>query len=148
MITWTPEKEIKELINEIAEKEEAGIEIDMASLPSAEIPQGVDTMWPVWAMNEKGYCLVGDNAKDIEHISEVILAQQQMEYPELEEDISIDDNKDVFYAKEEWADQDIYIAFNVEDNKWYICVWSEHGGKYKNLWQAIKCIEESDWFSD
>ena len=45
--------------------------LDMASLPSAEIPDDVDTSYPVWAMDEGGNCLVGDGADQIEHLIDI-----------------------------------------------------------------------------
>jgi len=45
--------------------------LDMSSLPSAEIPDDVDTSYPVWAMDEGGNCLVGDGADQIEHLIDI-----------------------------------------------------------------------------
>lgn len=45
--------------------------IDMTSLPSAEIPDDVDTSYPVWAVDRSGYAMVGDGADRIEHLDEV-----------------------------------------------------------------------------
>lgn len=40
--------------------------VDMTSLPSAEIPDDVDTSYPVWAVDKSGNALVGDDATAIE----------------------------------------------------------------------------------
>ena len=45
--------------------------LDMASLPSAEIPDDIDTSYPIWAMDESGSCLVGDGADQIEHLFDI-----------------------------------------------------------------------------
>ena len=45
--------------------------LDMSSLPSAEIPDDVDTSYPIWAMDEGGSCLVGDGADQIEHLFDI-----------------------------------------------------------------------------
>lgn len=39
--------------------------IDMTSLPTAAIPDDVDTSYPVWAIDYSGHMLVGDAADDI-----------------------------------------------------------------------------------
>lgn len=46
--------------------------VDMADLPSAEIPEGMDTSYPVWAIDAHGRCLVGDEANEIETSEEVM----------------------------------------------------------------------------
>ena len=46
-------------------------DIDMCDLPSMPIPDDVDTLYPIWAMDKKGYCLVGDAADQIEHIDSI-----------------------------------------------------------------------------
>jgi acyl-[acyl carrier protein]--UDP-N-acetylglucosamine O-acyltransferase len=45
--------------------------VDFSDLPSAPIPDDIDTGYPVWAMDVQGYALVGDDARDIEHIDEI-----------------------------------------------------------------------------
>ena len=46
-------------------------DIDMSDLPSMPIPDDVDTLYPIWVMDKKGYCLVGDAADQIEHIDSI-----------------------------------------------------------------------------
>ena len=67
VMKWDHEdvRELKRLMD-IAE-----IEYEMTDLPSEEIPDDVDTLYPIWAMDKKGYCLVGDGADQIEHIDEI-----------------------------------------------------------------------------
>jgi hypothetical protein len=43
-----------------------GVEID--DLPSAPIPEWVDTCFPVWAVDVDGYALVGDLLDTVEHV--------------------------------------------------------------------------------
>ena len=50
-------------------------EIDMSNLPSADIPADIDTGYPVWALDARGYCLIGDGADEICTLAE--LRQQQ-----------------------------------------------------------------------
>ena len=45
--------------------------IDMASLPTVEIPVDIDTSCPVWAMDVHGRCLVGERADSIETLDEI-----------------------------------------------------------------------------
>ena len=52
-----------------------GQQVDFTSLPSVEIPEDIDTLWPVWAMDEDNYLLTGAEMTDIEHIDEVREAQ-------------------------------------------------------------------------
>lgn len=46
--------------------------INMSNLPTAEFPAGVDTGYPVWAMDVHGNCLTGDDASDIESVEDVM----------------------------------------------------------------------------
>lgn len=51
--------------------------IDLSGLPSSEkyteaIPVHVWLTYPVWAIDDKGFCLVGECACDIEHITIVL----------------------------------------------------------------------------
>ena len=46
------------------------VEIDMAALPSADIPSDVDTGYPVWAMDTSGMMLVGDDASSVMHLDD------------------------------------------------------------------------------
>jgi hypothetical protein len=45
--------------------------IDFSNLPSAPIPDDVDTGYPVWAVDVQGYALVGLGARDVEHIDKI-----------------------------------------------------------------------------
>jgi hypothetical protein len=45
--------------------------VRMDSLPSAPIPEGVDTAYPVWAVDKQGQALVGEGADEVESIEEV-----------------------------------------------------------------------------
>jgi len=56
--------------------------IDMSDLPSIEIPEGIDTSYPVWAMSSTGGMLTGECADCVETILDVIRAQN----PDLDED--------------------------------------------------------------
>lgn len=44
--------------------------VDMTDLPSMPIPNGLE-MYPIWAMDQSGYCLVGAAADSIEHIKTI-----------------------------------------------------------------------------
>ena len=81
-IKWIPNLPIEKLIEELAEierglSEEQKLEdvVDMASLPSAPIPPDIDTSYPVWAMDTRGYCLVGSTADQIERVDSIREAQ-------------------------------------------------------------------------
>ena len=45
--------------------------VDMAALPSAEIPDDIDTGYPVWACDKAGRCLVGTVADEIETLDQI-----------------------------------------------------------------------------
>ena len=45
--------------------------VDMADLPSAPIPEEVDTTYPVWAVDKQGMALVGPGADEVESVEEV-----------------------------------------------------------------------------
>ncbi|WP_394155693.1 hypothetical protein [Loktanella salsilacus] len=45
--------------------------VDMTSLPTADIPDDIDTSYPVWAVDLDGYALVGDQANEIETIEHI-----------------------------------------------------------------------------
>lgn len=49
----------------------------MDSLPSAPIPEGVDTAYPVWAVDKHGMALVGPGADEIESIEVVRAACEE-----------------------------------------------------------------------
>lgn len=46
-------------------------DIDWSNLPSCDLAPDLDTSYPVWAMDEQGFCLVG-NLDEIEHVTEVM----------------------------------------------------------------------------
>ena len=60
-------------LDEIVDR--AGREVEyyvrMDSLPSAPIPEGVDTAYPVWAVDRRGMALVGPGADEVESIEVV-----------------------------------------------------------------------------
>ena len=45
--------------------------VRMDALPSAPIPEGVDTGYPVWAVDKRGMALVGPGADEVESVEEV-----------------------------------------------------------------------------
>jgi hypothetical protein len=45
--------------------------VNVADLPSAPIPEWVDTGYPVWAVDVNGYALVGDLLDTVEHVDEL-----------------------------------------------------------------------------
>ncbi|MFA5409730.1 MAG: hypothetical protein WC343_13245, partial [Bacilli bacterium] len=45
--------------------------VRMDALPSAPIPEGVDTAYPVWAVDKQGMALVGEGADEVESVEEV-----------------------------------------------------------------------------
>lgn len=57
--------ELRDLLNKIDREE-----IDMSDLPTADIPEDVDTSFPVWAMDNAGNMLVGDSADQIMTLAE------------------------------------------------------------------------------
>jgi len=79
-IKWTPAGDIEDLIEELNEIKGSMDEQDWKSwadenysqLPSAPIPPEADTSYPIWAMDNDGYCLVGDSADMIEHIGSIM----------------------------------------------------------------------------
>lgn len=71
--TWDKENviELKDAIEAVFRMDENADQIiDMSDLPTEPIPDGLET-YPIWAMDKKGYCLVGDAADSIEHISDI-----------------------------------------------------------------------------
>ncbi len=60
-------------LDEIADRADRRAEdcVRMDSLPSAPIPEGVDTAYPVWAVDKRGQALVGEGADEVESIEEV-----------------------------------------------------------------------------
>ena len=51
--------------------------VRMDSLPSAPIPEGVDTAYPVWAVDKHGMALVGPGADEVESVEEVRVACEE-----------------------------------------------------------------------
>lgn len=51
--------------------------VRMDSLPSTPIPDGVDTAYPVWAVDRQGMALVGPGADEIESVEEVRAACEE-----------------------------------------------------------------------
>ncbi len=45
--------------------------VDLTALPTVEIPDDIDTSYPVWSMDKSGNMLVGPEANEIEHIDDV-----------------------------------------------------------------------------
>jgi hypothetical protein len=43
--------------------------VDIDELPSAPIPEWVDTIYPVWVVDVDGYALVGDLLDTVEHVN-------------------------------------------------------------------------------
>ena len=83
---WNPSESIEDLrdllvevhevlgaVNQIAHQGdgEERYGIDMSDLPSIEIPEGVDTAYPVWAVDKRGMALVGPGADEVESVEEV-----------------------------------------------------------------------------
>lgn len=70
-ISWLVELLTK--LDETADRADRKAEdyVRMDSLPSAPIPEGVDTAYPVWAVDKQGMALVGPGADKVESIEEV-----------------------------------------------------------------------------
>ena len=75
---WDTEdiSELVELLAKLGEiVDRAGREVEyyvrVESLPSAPIPEGVDTAYPVWAVDKRGMALVGPGADEVESIEVV-----------------------------------------------------------------------------
>ncbi|WP_461369669.1 hypothetical protein [Candidatus Darwinibacter acetoxidans] len=71
-----------ELLTKLGEiVDRVGWEVDyyvrMDSLPSALIPEGVDTAYPVWAVDKQGMALVGPGADEVESVEEVRAACEE-----------------------------------------------------------------------
>jgi len=62
-------------LDEIVDRADGRVEVQdyvrMESLPSAPIPEGVDTAYPVWAVDRHGMALVGPGADEVESVEEV-----------------------------------------------------------------------------
>ena len=68
-LKWKPNQPIEKLRDEIRAND-VGTSV-MCNLPSAPIPPDIDTGYPVWAMDNHGYCLVGNTADEIEHVNSI-----------------------------------------------------------------------------
>ena len=70
-ISWLVELLTK--LDETADRADRKAEdyVRMDSLPSAPIPEGVDTAYPVWAVDKQGMALVGPGADEVESVEEV-----------------------------------------------------------------------------
>lgn len=68
-------EDLRDMLAELKEANERNQfmvdEVDMADLPSEDIPDDIDTSYPVWAMDKRGFCLVGAAADVIEHVDTV-----------------------------------------------------------------------------
>jgi hypothetical protein len=73
-------KEVLGLVNQVAAvgaaEDRYGIRID--SLPSAAIPEGIDTSYPVWAMDTSGRMLIGEAMDNITTITDVVICQSDL----------------------------------------------------------------------
>ena len=74
---------LMELLTKLGEiVDRAGREVEyyvrMDSLPSAPIPEGVDTAYPVWAIDKHGMALVGPGADEVESVEEVRAACEEL----------------------------------------------------------------------
>ena len=78
-LKWTPESNIEELVEELAtiksclddDEWRTWQDMNMTSLPTAEIPDDVDTGYPIWAMDWLDNCLVGDSADAVESLDDI-----------------------------------------------------------------------------
>ncbi len=89
-LKWTPQDDIEELRDELADLKARydtndptefnewayWADMNMANLPTADIPDDADTSYPIWAMDNDGYCLVGEDADGIEYIDDIIEQQE------------------------------------------------------------------------
>lgn len=75
---WDTE-DISDLVELLTKLDETAARADLRaedyvrvdSLPSAPIPEGVDTGYPVWAVDKRGMALVGPGADEVESVEEV-----------------------------------------------------------------------------
>ena len=70
-VSWLVELLTK--LDETADRADQSAEdyVRMDALPSAPIPGGVDTGYPVWAVDKHGQALVGEGADEVESIEEI-----------------------------------------------------------------------------
>ncbi len=68
-------------LDEIVDRADGRVEVQdyvrMEALPSAPIPEGVDTAYPVWAVDKRGMALVGPGADEVESVEEVRAACEE-----------------------------------------------------------------------
>ena len=68
-------------LDEIVDRADGRVEVQdyvrMDALPSAPIPEGVDTAYPVWAVDKRGMALVGPGADEVESVEEVRAACEE-----------------------------------------------------------------------
>ena len=74
-VKWTLEDPIEHLLDELRSLEQtdpyAYEMLDFDQLATAPIPPDIDMEYPVWAMDIRGFCLVGEDAAMIEHVDEI-----------------------------------------------------------------------------
>jgi len=68
-------------LDEIVDRGDGRVELQdyvrMDALPSAPIPEGIDTAYPVWAVDKQGMALVGPGADELESVEEVRAACEE-----------------------------------------------------------------------
>ena len=69
-------KKLDVIADRVGRKAEDYVRMD--SLPSAPIPEGVDTAYPVWAVDKRGMALVGPGADEVESVEEVRAACEEL----------------------------------------------------------------------
>lgn len=63
-------EQIPEVLREAGKAPRTADVIDFSDLPTEPIPAGLET-YPIWAMDKKGQCLVGDDATSIENLDDI-----------------------------------------------------------------------------
>lgn len=81
--------------------------VDITALPSEEIPDDIDTGYPVWAMDKHKMCLVGESLDSVESLDDI----RGFEYSNLN---LYDSGSEIFTATEveynEWREENGYIC--------------------------------------
>ena len=69
-MNWKTTQDIESLIESLNNNDE----IDMTSLPNTKLIANdfIDTSYPIWTINDLGWCLVGTEARSIEHLIDII----------------------------------------------------------------------------